>query len=46
MKLTNAINRWLIGKINDKEYEDIYKYILDYDTKRKDEASFKKSTFQ
>ncbi|HNP21994.1 MAG TPA: hypothetical protein PKM63_05360 [Panacibacter sp.] len=29
-------------KINDKEYEDIYKYILDYDTKRKDEASFKK----
>jgi len=29
-------------KINDKDFEDIYKFILDYDTKQKDEASFKK----
>ncbi|QEC65920.1 hypothetical protein FRZ67_00860 [Panacibacter ginsenosidivorans] len=29
-------------KINDKEYEDIYKFILDYDTKQKDNASFQK----
>lgn len=29
-------------KIGDKEYEDIYKFILDYDTHQKDEASFKK----
>jgi hypothetical protein len=29
-------------KINDKDFEDIYKFILDFDTKQKDEASFKK----
>jgi len=29
-------------KVNDKDFEDIYKFILDYDTKQKDEASFKK----
>ena len=34
-----AIADW---KINDKDFEDIYKFILDYDTRQKDEASFKK----
>ena len=29
-------------KIGDKDFEDIYKFILDYDTRQKDEASFKK----
>jgi hypothetical protein len=29
-------------KINDTAFQDIYKFILDYDTKQKDEASFKK----
>jgi len=29
-------------KINDKDFEDIYKFILSYDTEHKDEASFKK----
>lgn len=29
-------------KINDKDFEDIYKFILDYDTKQKDDVSFKK----
>jgi hypothetical protein len=29
-------------KINDKEYEDIYKYILDYDSRQKNDTSFKK----
>ncbi|HRI20325.1 MAG TPA: hypothetical protein PLA68_05205, partial [Panacibacter sp.] len=29
-------------KIADKDFEDSYKFILDYDTKQKDEASFKK----
>lgn len=29
-------------KINDQDFQDIYKFILDYDTKQKDEASFKK----
>lgn len=29
-------------KIGDKDMEDIYKYILDYDTKKKDQASFTK----
>jgi hypothetical protein len=29
-------------KVKDTEYVDIYKFILDYDTRKKDEASFKK----
>jgi len=29
-------------KIADKDFEDVYKFILDYDTRQKDEASFKK----
>ncbi len=29
-------------KIGDKDFEDIYKFILDYDTRQKDAASFKK----
>ncbi len=34
-----ALANWNIGG---KDYEDIYKFILDYDTKQKDETSFKK----
>jgi hypothetical protein len=34
-----ALANWNIGG---QDYEDIYKYILDYDTKQKDETSFKK----
>lgn len=44
-KLAEAATRYKSladWKINDKDYQDIYKYILDYDTKQKDEASFKK----
>lgn len=38
-KRYKALADW---KLNEKEYEDIYKYILNYDTEKKDEASFKK----
>ncbi|MEP7317205.1 MAG: hypothetical protein ABI921_00635 [Panacibacter sp.] len=29
-------------KVGDKDFEEIYKFILDYDTRQKDDASFKK----
>lgn len=44
-KTTDAVMRYkqlADWKINDTAYEDIYKFILSYDTEHKDEASFKK----
>lgn len=44
-KSAEAVSRYKAladWKINDKDFQDIYKYILDYDTKQKDETSFKK----
>ena len=39
VKRYKALADW---KVNDKDFVDIYKFILDYDSKQKDEASFKK----
>ena len=39
VKRYKALADW---KVNDKEYIDIYRFILDYDTRQKDAASFAK----
>ncbi len=44
-KLPEAASRYKSlanWKVRDKEYEDIYKFVIDYDMRQKDEASFKK----